>query len=133
MRSLKIALVAATALGGASLIAPAASAMPISGLAPAANELATDVQQTAWVCGPFRCWWRPGWGYGYRRWLGPAPLLGLAPSLVVSAPTSRRAGGCPLAHRRNACNLSQTVVGSSASGCHTSSRARTSDISFTST
>ena len=100
MRSLKIALVAATALGGASLIAPAASAMPISGLAPAANELATDVQQAAWVCGPFRCWWRPG---------------------------------CPLAHRRNACNLSQTVVGSSASGCHTSSRARTSDISFTST
>ena len=76
MRSLKIALVAATALGGASLIAPAASAMPISGLAPAANARATDVQQAAWVCGPYRCWWRPGWGYGYRRWWGPRPYWG---------------------------------------------------------
>ena len=76
MRSLKIALVAATALGGVSLIAPAASAMPISELAPAANALATDVQQAAWVCGPYRCWWRPGWGYGYRRWWGPRPYWG---------------------------------------------------------
>jgi len=59
-----------------SLIAPAASAMPISGLAPAANALATDVQQAAWVCGPFRCWWRPGWGYGYRRYWGPRPYWG---------------------------------------------------------
>ena len=53
MRSLKIALVAATALGGASLIAPAASAMPISGLAPAANELATDVQPLPGFVGRF--------------------------------------------------------------------------------
>ena len=33
MRKLKIALVAATVLGGAGLVAPAASAMPVSGLA----------------------------------------------------------------------------------------------------
>jgi hypothetical protein len=72
MRKLKIALVAATVLGGAGLVAPAASAMPMSGLATATDQLAGDVQNVAWVCGPYRCWWRPNyWGWGYRRWWGP--------------------------------------------------------------
>ncbi len=73
---LKIALVAATVLGAGSLIAPAASAMPVSGLASASNQLSADVQNVRWVCGPYRCWWRPNywapyWGYrrwGWRRW-----------------------------------------------------------------
>ena len=68
MQKLKIALIAATALGGASLVAPAASTMPLAGLAEAPNALSADVQNVRWVCGPYRCWWRPGWGWGYRRW-----------------------------------------------------------------
>jgi hypothetical protein len=66
MHKLKLALVAATALGGAALSVPAANAMPLSGLAGVTDQLSTDVQQARWVCGPYRCWWRPGWGY--RRW-----------------------------------------------------------------
>jgi hypothetical protein len=71
MRKLKIALVAATVLSGAGLIAPAASAMPVGGLATATNQLAADVQNVAWVCGPYRCWWRPNYYWGARRWWGP--------------------------------------------------------------
>ena len=68
MHVLKVVLVAATALGGASLVASTASAMPIGGLAAASNELSADIQDVRWVCGPFRCWWRPGPYWGYRRW-----------------------------------------------------------------
>jgi hypothetical protein len=72
MHSLKLALVSATILGGVAFIAPAASAMPVGGLTAASNELATGVQDVRWVCGPFRCWWRPNyWGWrrwGWRRW-----------------------------------------------------------------
>jgi len=72
MRNLKIALVAATALSGVSLLAPAASAMPMSGLAAASNDVAAGVvQDVRWVCGPYRCWWRPNYYWGYRRWWGP--------------------------------------------------------------
>ena len=73
MHPLKIALVAGTVLGSASLIAPTASAMPASGLAAASNQLAANLQNVAWVCGPYRCWWRPNYGpyWGYRRWWGP--------------------------------------------------------------
>jgi len=74
MHALKIAVVAATLVGGASLISSAASAMPVSGLAGASSALAADVQNVRWVCGPYRCWWRPNyWGpyWGYRRWWGP--------------------------------------------------------------
>ena len=67
MHRLKLALVAATALGGAALLAPAANAIPMSGLAGATEQLSTDIQQARWVCGPYRCWWRPNY-WGYRRW-----------------------------------------------------------------
>jgi hypothetical protein len=71
MQKLKIALVVATVLGGAGLLAPAASAMPMAGLAGASNELSAGIQDVGWVCGPYRCWWRPnywGGGWGWRRW-----------------------------------------------------------------
>lgn len=53
MHSLRIAVVAGTLLGSAGLIAPAASAMPTSGLAAISNQPA-DLQNIAWVCGPYR-------------------------------------------------------------------------------
>jgi hypothetical protein len=51
-----------------------ASAMPASGLATAA--VATNgVQDVRYVCGPYRCWWRPGgYYYGpryYNYYVGP--------------------------------------------------------------
>ena len=52
MRKLKIALVAATVLGGAGLVAPAASAMPVSGLADATNQLSADVQTSPGCAAP---------------------------------------------------------------------------------
>ena len=74
MRHLKMALIVATALFGATLISRSASAMPVSDLAVAANEFSDDVQNVRWVCGPYRCWWQPNydadryWGPGYRHW-----------------------------------------------------------------
>jgi hypothetical protein len=64
------ALITATALGSAAMVAGPASAMPVDNLADAA---ASNVEQVRWVCGPYRCWWRPGpyfYGprfYGYNR------------------------------------------------------------------
>jgi hypothetical protein len=66
------------------MMAGTASAMPINGQLAATAPSATDAQQVRWVCGPYRCWWRPGpywgggpywgrpgWGYGWRGgWRG---------------------------------------------------------------
>lgn len=79
MPRLRIALFALAALLGSALTAGTASAMPANGLAVAENQNAgTAVQEVRWVCGPFRCWWRPQpyWGgpyWGWRRhyWGGP--------------------------------------------------------------
>jgi hypothetical protein len=81
MHSLKIALAAGTLLGSASLIAPIASAMPTSGLAAASNQLAADLQNVAWVCGPYRCWWRPNYRgpYPYSGGYGVSAAPGLYP------------------------------------------------------
>ena len=65
-----------TALAGAVLtFAPRADAMTNTmpaGLAKSADQVG-QVEQARWVCGPFRCFWRPnyygygyGYGYGYR-------------------------------------------------------------------
>ena len=71
----KIRLTVAGALlaGTMALGAEQASAMPAldHGLANASQ--ATQTEQVRWVCGPYRCWWRPGpyWGprpyWGWRR------------------------------------------------------------------
>ena len=39
-----------------------ASAMPLDGLKPAA-ETVQATENVAWVCGPYRCGWRPGYRY----------------------------------------------------------------------
>jgi hypothetical protein len=68
MPHLRTAVVAGAMLACTSLITPAASAMPIAAIA--SNHL--DGSYTvAWVCGPYRCWWRPNYWGGYHRWWGP--------------------------------------------------------------
>jgi hypothetical protein len=56
-----------TALAGATLtFASGANAMTNTmpaGLAKSADQVG-QVEQARWVCGPFRCWWRPNY-YGY--------------------------------------------------------------------
>ena len=77
MRHLKIAALAITAVLSVSALGGGASAMPLSGLASVAAQQTDIVEHVAWVCGPYRCWWRPGpyWGgpnwrphYGYWGW-----------------------------------------------------------------
>jgi hypothetical protein len=49
-----------------------ASAMPASGLASAATAT-NGAQDVRYVCGPYRCWWRPNY-YGphyYNYYVGP--------------------------------------------------------------
>src|SRR5215470_12077528 len=56
-----------TALAGATLtFASGANAMTNTmpaGLAKSADQIG-QIEQARWVCGPFRCWWRPNY-YGY--------------------------------------------------------------------
>jgi hypothetical protein len=77
MRHLKIAALTTTAVLSVSALGSGASAMPLSGLASVATQQTDTVQHVSWVCGPYRCWWRPGpyWGgpywrphYGYWGW-----------------------------------------------------------------
>jgi len=69
--TLKSTLAAGLALSALTLGAPAASAMPL-GFAPAATGAQIDTVR--WVCGPYRCYWRPNHRrhqhhhYGWRRW-----------------------------------------------------------------
>lgn len=75
MRSLRIAAVAVAALLSSSMFINKASAMPANGLAFVAKQTTDGLQEARWVCGPYRCWWRPGpywggpyWGPRYHRW-----------------------------------------------------------------
>ena len=72
MGTLKLAGLAAVLLG--SIAATPASAMPV---APLPSDAASNIEQVRWVCGPYRCWWRPNYyrygGYGFyprRAWGG---------------------------------------------------------------
>ena len=75
MNRFKYVLAGAAALTTVALASGGASAMP-NGLS--SDALASNVEQVRWVCGPYRCWWRPnyygyygprwGWRYGWRRW-----------------------------------------------------------------
>ncbi|MGZ9115495.1 MAG: hypothetical protein ACXW3V_00990, partial [Methylocystis sp.] len=48
-----------------------ASALPGIDRAPAA-QLGPGVEKARWVCGPYRCWWQPGYGWGGGfGWGGP--------------------------------------------------------------
>jgi hypothetical protein len=78
------------ALGGVALSSgTACAAMPLGLSSAVKPALASNVDHVRWVCGPFRCWWRPnyygaygfydgprfygrgwrgGWHRGWRRW-----------------------------------------------------------------
>ncbi len=60
----RVATLALAAVLGSSLVIGEASAMPVDRLASATNQIADGVQDVRWVCGPYRCGWRPGpyWG-----------------------------------------------------------------------
>jgi hypothetical protein len=71
MTSLRIAALAFAALS-AAMASGTVSAMPADGLAPAAKQVAGDVQDVRWMCGPYRCWRTPGPYWGGPYW-GPRP------------------------------------------------------------
>ena len=61
-------VVAATLFAGLGTVS--ASALPINNLGTI--ELGTEAQDIRWVCGPYRCWWRPNYYYGgYGYYGGP--------------------------------------------------------------
>lgn len=73
----KIAALSFAAVLGATLMVGTASAMPVNGQVAATAQRADGLQDVRWVCGPYRCWWRPGpyWGgpyWGPPYW-GPHP------------------------------------------------------------
>jgi len=80
MASLRIPALALAAVLGTGVIvgtAGAASAMPVNQLALAAKQITEGAQDVRWVCGPYRCWCRPGpywhgpyWGWQRHYWGG---------------------------------------------------------------
>lgn len=74
-------IVAAGLFFSALVLAPmraSAAPMPVDqGLARAATATG-PIQKTRWVCGPYRCWWRPNYFYGpvYRPWGWRRPYYG---------------------------------------------------------
>lgn len=58
-------LVAGGILCAASMAALPAAAMPVDNIARATQANA-NIEQVHWVCGPYRCWWRPNYFYGPR-------------------------------------------------------------------
>lgn len=75
MLSLRMTGVALAALLGSSMLVGQASAMPVNGQLPAAEQVAGGTQDVRYVCGPYRCWWTPGpyWGRPYYGYVGPRP------------------------------------------------------------
>jgi hypothetical protein len=85
MRKLKTAFIGAMFAAVALASAPG-SAIPIGDLSAASKSLRNETQKVVWVCGSYRCWWRPvfvypapcvyyrpywGWRrpyWGWRRW-----------------------------------------------------------------
>jgi len=78
MIKLKLATAAALVLGAAALLlSPAARAMPFDGLAIAREAVPDGIQNVRWVCGPYRCWWRPSYyAYGPGYYYGPPRVYG---------------------------------------------------------
>ena len=79
MDKLRIATTAFAIVAGAGLMAGTAgtaSAMPINGQLATTAPATTGAQQVRWVCGPYRCWWRPGPVYWGGPGWGPRPGWG---------------------------------------------------------
>jgi hypothetical protein len=83
MKSHAVKIVAGAALYG--LITAHASAMPMSNMAVASNDLSTNLHEVGWLCGPFRCWWRPN--YYYDPFYGPRVYYGYAPGSYGYGPS----------------------------------------------
>jgi hypothetical protein len=61
MKNLRIALLAAAAVFSTALASGPASAMPVSGLNVAVDDVSTMAQNVAWVCPRYhRCYWVGG-------------------------------------------------------------------------
>jgi len=73
--SLRMTGLALAVLAGSAAMAGQASAMPANGLVAATKEIGGTVEQVRYVCGPYRCWWRPGpyWGHRYYAYYGGGP------------------------------------------------------------
>jgi hypothetical protein len=69
MLNLKQALGVALVMGATGLTLPAA-ALPLAGFDRADlrdGQPTAQIEQARWVCGPYRCFWRPNyWGGGWR-------------------------------------------------------------------
>ncbi len=77
MTSLAVkAALSAVLLVGAVGASSQSIAMPALNGAAATQAPETAVQRTRWVCGPYRCWWRPGPYYDGGYGPGPGPALG---------------------------------------------------------
>jgi hypothetical protein len=74
MRGLKASFSGAV-FGAVALVSAPASAIPISDLDAASKSLTTETQKVVWVCGRYRCWWRPVFVY-------PAPYVYYQPYLA---------------------------------------------------
>jgi hypothetical protein len=63
------------------------SAMPIGDLGAASKSLSTQAQKVVWVCGWYRCRWRPAFVYPapYAYYGMASPRMGLAALVVVNA------------------------------------------------
>jgi len=76
MLNVRNALSVALVLGATALALPAsttsAAAMPLAGLDPAVvrDGQTAQIDRVRWVCGPYRCFWRPNY-YAYGGWGGP--------------------------------------------------------------
>ncbi|MHB8885699.1 MAG: hypothetical protein ACYC5H_11610 [Methylovirgula sp.] len=74
-RQLRMGLVAGLALAGLGMVAKTASALPASGINPAAAQTSAapkDVQPVRYICGYWGCRWIPGpyWAGGYYPYWG---------------------------------------------------------------
>ena len=75
--NLPIAWAASAAILLGTFAASGASAMPLGDL-KLVDAAQPTAQNVAWVCGPYRCWWRPNYAYvvprpfhGPRFYYGP--------------------------------------------------------------
>jgi hypothetical protein len=78
MKTFIYTAVGAALLGGVALSAGHAAPFP-NGISAAATTQLSLIQDARWVCGPFRCFWRPNFygAYGfYRPWWGWGPRRG---------------------------------------------------------
>src|SRR5215472_17199458 len=89
---MKVLATAVTAAAALWALSPGpAQSMPIGNLGQAARDGSSLVQNVGYVCGRYRCWWRPGYGYGPDNVVNVCPIA-TAGSATGPAPLSARLG-----------------------------------------